>query len=573
MKIYNNLLEDYESTKLYNYSNIEKGVPGVRCAFAELANIENDGVLKVNALVNGKLQQMYTDKASHVAVIAATRQGKTTSYVIPTILSMAKGKRKKSMVVSDPKGEIYRLTAPTLTKEGYKVKLVNFRDAMHSEFWNPLLPIYFKYQYILSLDDKIKRTSDGKRIQYVFNGKTYSSEKKAKDALSTHKSMLIDEMSNDIDTLCLTVVDTKSTKDPYWEDAARDMMKAFIWAMLEDSSPLNERVAKGELQLITEHTFTFNTILSILTTFKDAGRDPVFNDHGYFSDRNDDSVAYGYAKNSFLENAPTTRKCVVSCFTSKLAIFRESAVKLITTCNTINFDELVDEPTVIFIDYKDESKTYYSVISLFVQEAYRRLIGIANQKSNGQLDVPFYFILDEFGNFPRLQDFETTISACGGRNIFFIIILQSYAQLKNVYGDSVADIIKDNLNMHVFFGSNNVNTLNEFSKECGEFTRISPLSALNGNGNNISTYTLETIPLVPKSRLAYLQPGECIITEVNCGYVLWSKLERYYLCDELNSLPQGDYRQYVCNIDPYEAKYKYKFKVKKSKYEGGLFAF
>lgn len=563
MKIFNNLLADYETTKLYRYDNIGEEVAGLRCDFDDLEETENDGVLKVNALVDGKLKQVYTQNASHVAVIAATRQGKTTSYVIPSILSMSKGKRKKSMIVSDPKGEIYRLTAPSLAKEGYSVRLLNFRDAMHSEYWNPLLPIFRKYQHILSVSDEVKSSNNGKRNLYFFNGKTYTSEKKVNDAVESHKSMLLDEISNDIDTLCYTIADTKSLKDPYWEDAARDMLKAFIWAMLEDSSPTNPRVVNKEVELITENTFSFNTILSILTNFKDAGRDPVFNDFGYFADRDEDSLAYGYAKNSFLENAPTTRKCVVSCFTSKIAIFRESAVKQITTCNTLNFDELIEKPTVIFIDYKDESKNYYNIISLFVQEAYRHLIGRANSMPCGQLDVPFYFILDEFGNFPRLLDFETTISACGGRNIFFIIILQSYAQLKNVYGEAIADIIKDNLNMHVFFGSNNVNTLSEFSKECGEFTRLSPLSALNGNENSISNFTLETIPLVPKSRLAYLQPGECIITEVNCGYVLWSKLERYYLCNELNGLPQGDYRDYVCNVDPYEAKYKYRFKKKK----------
>ena len=114
----------------------------------------------------------------------------------------------------------------------------------------------------------------------------------------------------------------------------------------------------------------------------------------------------------------------------------------------------------------------------------------------GKLDIPVYFILDEFGNFPALKDFETTISACAGRNIFFILIIQSYAQLNSVYGPDVAEIIKDNLNVHIFFGSNNPSTLEAFSHECGQQTRISPLSALNGKGADIDTYHIETIPLI-----------------------------------------------------------------------------
>ena len=82
-------------------------------------------------------------------------------------------------------------------------------------------------------------------------------------------------------------------------------------------------------------------------------------------------------------------------------------------------------PTVVFISYPDETKVYYQVISTFVQSAYTYLINYANDMPSGKLDVPFYFILDEFGNFPKIVDFDTVISACGGRNIWFDIVLQS----------------------------------------------------------------------------------------------------------------------------------------------------
>ena len=123
----------------------------------------------------------------------------------------------------------------------------------------------------------------------------------------------------------------------------------------------------------------------------------------------------------------------------------------------------------------------------------------------------------------------------------------------------MAEIIRDNLNVHVFFGSNNPSTLKEFSDECGLMTRISPLSALNGENEEIDHYQIETIPLVPKSMLAHFAPGECIVTEANCGYVMFSKLERFYLCDEFKDLPSSDEREYVCGINPFDKRYTYKF--------------
>lgn len=45
--------------------------------------------------------------------------------------------------------------------------------------------------------------------------------------------------------------------------------------------------------------------------------------------------------------------------------------------------------------------------------------------------------------------------------------LSSKGISNQVYGKDVAEIIKDNLKVHVFLGSNNPETFDAFSKECG----------------------------------------------------------------------------------------------------------
>ncbi|MDE5856059.1 MAG: type IV secretory system conjugative DNA transfer family protein, partial [Anaeroplasmataceae bacterium] len=309
---------------------------------------------------------------------------------------------------------------------------------------------------------------------------------------------------------------------------------------------------------ITAEKFSFSTALTIMDSMRD-GSGSNYNDEGFFTSRKLTSKALALAKNCILENASTTRKCIISSFNTKMSIYKSSTIRLITSCNSFEMSELIDEekPIAIFIAYKDELKAHYQVISSLVQNAYSYLIEHANQKTSGKLDVPFYFILDEFGNFPKITDFETVVSACAGRNIWFILILQSYAQLNNVYGQHIAEIIRDNLNLHVFIGSNNPETLDEFSRECGQITRISPLCALNGSKEEIENYQIETIPLMPKSILADLKVGECIVTEANCGYVLYSKLERYFQCEEFNKLPQADDKKYTTDINPLDRKYTY----------------
>ena len=559
MKTSNKILQGYENTKLVRHEEAADILHTV--AYEDLPDTELTGVLKASWHVGGRLVQAYTAEENHVGVIAATRLGKTSSYVIPTILSFARQKKKRNMIISDPKGELYRMTAATLLQQGYKVKLINFRDYTHSECWNVLTPIFRKYRKAVSLYGEVGVVETENGPRNVFRGKVYESQEELDGDLDRFKEMLLDEVGNDIDTVAGMLITVESQKDPYWENSSIELLKAYLWAMLEDSD-------KDE-NPITEESYSFNTIMTILASIRDDNGS-TYNDDGYFTDRGEDSRAYRLVKNILLENGNITRRCILAVFNTKMAPFKDCAMRLITSCNSFDMQELADGPTALFIDYRDELKTHYQIISLFIQDAYRFLIAQANDKPSGKLDAPFYFILDEFGNFPPITSFDATISACASRNIWFILIVQSYAQLDNVYGKSVAEIIRDNLNVHVFFGSNNPETLEAFSKECGQQTRISPLSALNGSKEEIEHYSLETIPLVPKSMLAHFEPGECIITEANAGYVLLSRLERYFLCDEMKDLPQISEKDYKCPVDPFDKRFKYTVKIKRKK-RGGFF--
>ncbi len=553
MKIDKQLLQGYENIRYVHYAD-SQSLPNT-VSFDELPEREICGVLKSSHHKDGKLIQTYTEQENNIGVVAATRLGKTTSYVIPTIISYAKQKKKRGMIISDPKGEIYRQTSQLLRDEGYNVKLLNFRDYLHSECWNPLTPIYRKYKKIDAVSDEVSLVHCEKGVRNFFRGKIYELQSELDADIQRAKDLLLAEVANDVDNIAIMLISIENQRDPFWEQASQNLLKAFLWAMLEDSD-------EDSINPVTEETFSFNTIWAVINSFND-GDGHSYNDNGYFTSRGKNSRALSLAKNTLIENARGTRTSILSVFFTKLAVFKDNAIKLITCCNSFEMDELVQAPTAVFIDYRDELKVHYEVISLFVQDAYRFLIEKANSNLDGKLAAPFYFILDEFGNFPKIMGIETTISACAGRNIFFMLIIQSYAQLNCVYGADVAEIIRDNLNVHIFFGSNNPSTLEAFSNECGKYTRISPLSAINGRSAEIDNYQIETIPLIPVSALSHFTAGECVITEANCGYVMYSKLERYYLCDEFKNLKISYEKDYVCAINPFDKKYAYEVVIRR----------
>lgn len=72
----------------------------------------------------------------NICVFGSSGSMKTISFVLTNILELSK--YKKSIIVTDPKAEIYRETANYLKSIGYVVKVFNLKDMRHSDRWNPL---------------------------------------------------------------------------------------------------------------------------------------------------------------------------------------------------------------------------------------------------------------------------------------------------------------------------------------------------------------------------------------------------------------------------------------------------
>ncbi len=73
----------------------------------------------------------------NVCVIARVGAGKTSRYIIPNVLD--KAKRRCSIVVNDPKGEVFEATSGFMQSQGYRVIVINPEDLAHSSRFNPLL--------------------------------------------------------------------------------------------------------------------------------------------------------------------------------------------------------------------------------------------------------------------------------------------------------------------------------------------------------------------------------------------------------------------------------------------------
>lgn len=142
--------------------------------------------------------------------------------------------------------------------------------------------------------------------------------------------------------------------------------------------------------------------------------------------------------------------------------------------------------------------------------------------------MSFFFILDEFVNIPKIKDFTCKITAARSRKISFHMILQSYAQLDEVYGPNAARTIADNCDV-VFLGSKNFETKARFAKECGK----QMVPHLDSVLNPVVDRMVE-IPMITVSRLEELRQGQMYLRRAGMPLLL-TRYEPCYRCSELTS--------------------------------------
>ena len=93
----------------------------------------------------GKHLFIDTDLTNNLC-IGITRSGKGEMYVIPSIDVYSRAEKKTSMVVLDPKTELYKTSKETLEERGYDVYLLSLVDPEHSMGFNPLNQVINLYE-------------------------------------------------------------------------------------------------------------------------------------------------------------------------------------------------------------------------------------------------------------------------------------------------------------------------------------------------------------------------------------------------------------------------------------------
>ena len=423
-------------------------------------NISNGGiVVKYNSKGNYENISIVSDN-KHLICLGNTGAGKTRRILIESLCTL--GLAGESIIVSDPKGELYQMTSHFFKNLGYEVNVIDFKTPKKSSKYNFLQPIINAIE-----ENDIKKAED----------------------------MTWDLVEN-------IVQKAGVNSDPLWENGEKSIIAGSIMTVLLENK--NNK----EYQNLTN---VYSFISNMCQTDE--------NDYMPLTEYIENLPEENPAKKIFSISTIAPEKTRSSFFTSALStlrLFSTNSIYTMTNDSDFRLEDIGLKKCIRYIILPDERTTFYTLATLFVSQQYQALVNLADNRG-GKLKIRNNFILEEFGNFTKIANFENMLTVSRSRNIRFSMFLQSFSQLETKYTKTVAQNIMDNAQIWIYLRTSSYETAEIISKKLGSYT-----VSVNSQSNSVSRHSdniSESMNLIGRNLLT---PDEVLRFETPYALVLQS---------------------------------------------------
>lgn len=476
---------------------------------------EYDDEIVIGAEKKGKELEIISTSALHALIVGTTGSGKTTGFVDQNIAILGKSRGKPSMIIADPKKELYEKHAKQLESEGYKISTLDLREPYSSARWNPMQVLIRRIRQVRELQNDMQE-KDGK---YYALGEVFLSHSDARTRVQELKDEIFENAMDLVYTLC----PVQNKDQPTWEEGARNLIFGLVLAFCEDC--IAGKMDEKQLQL-------FNVYHNIT---KYCSEDTTALKKYLLEGRDEFSKVRGLV-NTVLITSDKTLTSYLSEVNSYMQQLSDDGILSMTSENDIDIANMDESPNALFVIVPEERFTRHRFVTLFLTQTYKELVEKANsnlrkkQTDTAILKRRAYFILDEFGNLPKMENIEGMVTVGRSRGIRYLFVLQSFSQLNAKYGRDIGDIIKTNCNIKIFIGSDDPDTRKEFSELCGQ-KKVKSFSVNTSAENPASSNTgASNQPLITPGMLERLngdEKGDAIVS-VRGYEPIWTRFTPSY---------------------------------------------
>ena len=380
---------------------------------------------------NNSEDVFFINKDTHSVIIGATRSGKSRCIVMESIgNTLLAG---ESIVVTDPKGELFAYTSEFAKKLGYEVICLDFTNANLSSKYNLLQPI------INAKNDRTEEHPNGD-IELIVK---YSEEL---------ANMMLKESKGE---------------NPMWISNARSMIVGAILSLvlenddeeIQNISNVYRFINDGEgkdISMLKDNLYLYIKALQLIKP-----ESPIINQ-----------------LLGIINTPPETRGGFSTNASSATRLFTQPSIWQITHKSNVDLSKMGERKQILYFILPDQDKSYYKIVSIIVKQMYNELVKVSSRYGN-RLPIRVNFFLDEFGNFAPMPDLDAMLTVAGGRGMRFNLFIQGFPQITKVYDKETTEIVKSNCETWIYLKANDTTTLDEISKKIGSYTMYSNSESVN----------------------------------------------------------------------------------------------
>jgi type IV secretion system protein VirD4 len=346
-----------------------------------------------------------------VLVIGSTGSGKTRRIVLPSIYAL--GEIGESMVVPDPKGELYLTTCEHLQAKGYRVDTIDLRDPSRSVQWSPL----------------------GLIVDLIESGEIAHAEDMAHELAKTIVSAQLGGHGGN---------------EAFWNASAEAIIAATSLLIASEPSgadPLSRNMFNVYRAL---GTYGKERLAMRVGSMRQERVYPLKEIIEGLDDRHPAKVAYLAASLA----TGNTASSMYTTAANAMKIFSNRNMAALTARSEHNLADVGLVKSAVFIITPDERDAYNVMVTIYVRQLYQALVKVANTHG-GRLPVPVNILFEEFGNIPKIPEFVSMLTMARSRGIRLLMVVQSIEQLERYAEGRVeaASLIGGNCSAIVYLAS------------------------------------------------------------------------------------------------------------------------
>lgn len=349
-------------------------------------------------------ERLKTNGNRHMTVMGASGAGKSYSFARPAILqSILQG---ESIIITDPKGELYSDTSEFAKEHGYTVKILNLAYPPGSDSWDALAELKGAAQVGI-------------------------------------------EAQNICSIIIANTADPNGKSDEAYEKGELNLLTAIV------------------LYVLTAPTYTGKkTLGAVYDIIAKVSEEDLFAMFEALPEKHVAQSAWGiYAKGS--EN---WRGNIRSGLGVRLGVLQDEVIKEVTGVPDIDLTLPGKSKCAYYVIMSDMNSTFTFISSLFFTCLFNKLVEYSRRLPSQKLPVSVNVIMDEFIAIGKLPDFDKKLATVRSAGINICMIFQNLAQLQEAYPNGLWETLISNCYTLLCLACNDMTTAEYLSSRSGTAT-------------------------------------------------------------------------------------------------------